>query len=589
MILPRNLRDKSELWQCILSCRRELWSIGFFSAIINLLMLTPSIYMLQVYDRVLPSGNKTTLAMLTVMVLWLFLFIAAVEWLRGFLVIRLGAYLDMSINKRIFLSVFDGFLHQRSALSSHALADLTLLRQFASGSALFAFFDAPWFPVYLLTVFLLHYWLGIIALAGAIILIFLAWLNQRMTSETLTEAAMAASSATQRANTCLQQSDTIAALGMQNTMYQQWLGQHLTFLSYQNSASENSVAISAITRSVRLALQSIMLGTGALLVLKTDITPGMMIAGSILSGRVLAPIDQLIAVWKNWTQAQSAWERLNTLLAECPPAAATMPLPAPEGRLRVDHLTAKPYGIIPSPLHDISFTLEPGDVLGVIGASGSGKSTLARLLVGAQSPLSGKVRLDSADIQQWDKQALGPFIGYLSQDVQLFQGTIAENIARFTTPDEQKIVAAARGAGIHALILSFPFGYDTTISQGGNSLSGGQKQRLALARALYDSPQLLVLDEPDASLDADGKKALNTAILAQKAAGKTQVIITHNTHLIPLTNKLLILQPGKKTLFGLTEHMLQRSPTGAENSGVSPAINTPAARSDAVQNAPGPR
>ncbi|WP_294910260.1 type I secretion system permease/ATPase [Tatumella sp. UBA2305] len=552
---------KNELVACVLRCKKELWSIGFFSVIINLLMLTPSVYMLQVYDRVLSSGNKITLIMLTLIVIWLFISIGVVEWIRNILLIRLGAYLDTRINKRIFFSAFEGFLRQSTAHASQSLADLTLLRQFASGNALFAFFDAPWFPVYLLIIFLLHPWLGILALAGAIILILLAWLNQRLTHDAMNQAGSISAAATLQANTCLRQAEAIAAMGMQEAMYRKWLTQHEAFLQQQNLVSEKSALVAATTRFIRLALQSGVLGLGALLVLKGEITPGMMIAGSILSGRVLAPVDQLIAVWKGWVQAQQAWQRLSALLEQFPPAKQAMPLPPPDGNLRVENLSAKLPGLAKYPLRDISFELQPGDVMMVTGPSGGGKSTLARLLVGAAEPFAGSVRLDGADIHQYDPLTLGPYLGYLPQDIQLFEGTVAENIARFAEPDEEKIVAAARHAGIHRMILQLPAGYDTPLGPGGVILSGGQKQRLGLARALYHSPRLIVLDEPDASLDDEGKQALITAIRRQQAAGSTQIIITHTRLLLPCSNKILILNNGRISHSGTTQQFMQRVAT----------------------------
>lgn len=396
------------------------------------------------------------------------------------------------------------------------------------------------------------------ALAGAIILILLAWLNQRLTHEAMNQAGSISASATLQANTCLRQADAITAMGMQEAMYRKWLIQHEAFLQQQNLVSEKGAAISAITRFVRLVLQSGVLGLGALLVLNGEITPGMMIVGSILTGRVLAPVDQLIAVWKGWTQALQAWQRLSALLEQFPAGRQAMPLPSPSGNLRVDNLSAKLPGLAQYPLRDISFELQPGDVMIVMGPSGGGKSTLARLLVGAVEPFMGSVRLDGADIHQYDPLTLGPCLGYLPQDIQLFEGTVAENIARFSDPDEEKIVTAARNAGIHRMILQLPAGYDTLLGPTGIILSGGQKQRLGLARALYHSPRMIVLDEPDASLDDEGKQALIAAIRAQQAAGSTQIIITHTRLLLPCSNKILILTHGQMSYSGSTQQFMQR-------------------------------
>ncbi|PWC18321.1 type I secretion system permease/ATPase [Brenneria roseae subsp. roseae] len=557
MPVSRSASSGREIIDALATYRQGFWGIGLFSAVINLLMLVPAIYMLQVYDRVLPSGNTMTLAMLTVITLGLFLLMGLLEWIRSAVVISLGTQMDMQLNQRIYNAAFENNLKSGSARAGQALNDLTTLRQFATGNALFAFFDAPWFPIYLLVIFLLHPWLGIMALSGAIILILLAWLNQRLTREPLAQAAKITVQATQQANANLRNADAIEAMGMLGTMRQRWLTQHRQFLHYQNVASEKSANITSLAKSTRLALQSLMLGLGALLAVNGEITPGMMIAGSILVGRVLNPIDQIIAVWKQWMQARLAWQRLNELLDQNPVRVAGMALPAPQGKLQVEQLSAGlPHSRTPI-LANLTFELSPGDVLGILGHSGSGKSTLARLLVAALPPLSGKVRLDGADIHQWDKEHLGRFVGYLPQDVQLFSGTIAENIARFNQPDAEKIVAAAMTAGVHEMILRLPQGYDTQLGEGGAGLSGGQKQRVALARAIYDRPRLIVLDEPNASLDEDGEKALLASIAAQQQALSTQILITHKPSLLSCANKLLVLRAGQIQYFGETHQVLK--------------------------------
>ncbi|MEQ9859781.1 type I secretion system permease/ATPase [Pectobacterium cacticida] len=567
-----------EIIDALAAYRQGFWGIGLFSAVINLLMLAPAIYMLQVYDRVLPASSTMTLAMLTIIMLGLFLLMGLLEWVRSAVVIRLGTQMDMRLNQRIFNAAFESNLRNGSASAGQALNDLTALRQFATGNALFAFFDAPWFPVYLLVIFLLHPWLGVMALAGAIILITLAWLNQKLTREPLSLAAKTTVQATQQASVNLRNADAIEAMGMLQAMRERWLTQHRAFLYYQNIASEKSATITSLTKSTRLALQSLMLGLGALLAVNGEITPGMMIAGSILVSRVLSPIDQIIGVWKQWMQARLAWQRVNRLLDAHPVRAAGMSLPAPQGKLQVEQLSANAPNTRTPILANITFELFPGDVLGVLGPSGSGKSTLARLLVAAMPALGGKIRLDGADMHQWDKGDLGRFIGYLPQDVQLFSGTIAENIARFTHPDAEKIVAAAITAGVHEMILRLPQGYDTQLGEGGAGLSGGQKQRIALARAIYNQPRLIVMDEPNASLDDDGEKALLAAIAAQQKAKSTQVLITHKPALLSCANKLLVLRAGQIQYFGATAHVLkelQRANTSANKPITKPASANP--------------
>ncbi|MDN3518491.1 type I secretion system permease/ATPase [Aquisalimonas lutea] len=536
--------------------RGGLIHVGIFSAVINLLMLAPALYMLQVYDRVLASSNEMTLLMLTVMVLGAYAMTGLLEWLRSAVVIRLGAQVDLRLSPRIFDAAFDSNLRSGRLAAGQALNDLTTLRQFATGNALFAFFDVPWFPVYLLVISMLHPWLGMLALAGALVLLALAWLNQRRSMPLLEEAGDWSIQASQRATANLRNTGAIEAMGMLPNLRARWLDQHRGFLARQNRASERTAVITAWSRAGRLALQSGVLGLGALLAVEGEITPGMMIAGSILMGRVLGPIDQLIGVWKQWTGAHQAYQRLQGLLSEHPPREAGMPLPDPTGALAVEQVAGGPPGQRTRILRGVSFELAAGEVLGLMGPSGSGKSTLGRLLVGVWPPAAGTVRLDGADIGTWDKTALGPFIGYLPQDVELFAGTIAENIARFGEPDPDRVVEAGRLAGVHEMVLQQPNGYDTVLGEGGSGLSGGQKQRVALARAVYGLPVLLVLDEPNASLDDAGEKALLAALAALKERGCTMVVISHKPDIVRLTDRLLVLQQGRVRGFGPTARIL---------------------------------
>ncbi|WP_186372045.1 type I secretion system permease/ATPase [Yersinia vastinensis] len=539
--------------------KKNLWGIGLFTAVINILMLAPAIYMLQVYDRVLASANTMTLLMLTILVLGIFIFIGLLEWIRSAVVIRLGTRIDMQLNQQVFNAAFASQLMGNKTPAAQALNDLTSLRQFATGNALFAFFDAPWFPLYLLVIFLLHPWLGVLATVGACVLIFLAWFNQWICKKPLKEASTITSQATQQANANLRNADAIEAMGMLDALRERWLVQHSHFLYQQNIASDKSSQVTAVSKSSRQALQSMMLGLGALLVIDGAITAGVMIAGSILIGRVLSPIDQLIAVWKQWSHARLSYQRLTHLLAQYPPLSKGMVLSAPTGKLSVMHLTAcKPGTHIPL-LSGISFELQPGDVLGVLGPSGSGKSTLAKLLVACKPAFSGSVRLDNANLCQWDKARLGKFIGYLPQDIQLFRGSIAENIARFGAIDTTKVIAAAQMAGVHDLILHMPQGYDTQLGDGGEELSGGQRQRIALARAMYDVPRLIVLDEPNASLDKEGERALLDSIIQLKQQGCTIVMITHKPELLSGSDYLLFLNNGRVELFDSTQTVLQKA------------------------------
>lgn len=559
----------NEMLAALTAYKRAFFNIGLFSAVINLLMLAPALYMLQVYDRVLASGNEMTLLMLTLMILGLFGLMGALEWVRSQVVIRLGTQMDMRLNQRVYDAAFEAQLSTGSPAAGQALNDLTSLRQFATGNALFAFFDAPWFPVYLWVIFMFSPWLGLLALGGAVLLMLLAWLNQRVSQGPLKAASELSVEATQQASAHLRNAEAIEAMGMLATLRGHWLAQHTAFLAQQNLASEKTASVGAWSKGVRLALQSLVLGLGALLAVQGQITAGMMIAGSILMGRVLSPIDQLIGVWKQWTSARLAYQRLESLLQAHPARPPRMALPDPRGELAVEQLSASAPGTRRATLSNLSFTLPAGQVLGVIGPSGCGKSTLARLLIGVWQPLAGKVRLDGAQLSQWDKQQLGPHLGYLPQDIQLFAGTIAQNIARFAQVDADKVLAAAQMAGVHSLILQMPEGYDTRLGDGGAGLSGGQKQRIGLARALYGLPALIVLDEPNANLDEAGEQALLQAIAQLKELKRTLILITHKPNVLTLTDQLLILREGQLQAYGPTAKVLAAPKPAA----AKPAMN----------------
>ena len=562
----------NEMLAALTAYKRAFFNIGLFSAVINLLMLAPALYMLQVYDRVLASGNQMTLLMLTLMILGLFGLMGALEWVRSQVVIRLGTQMDMRLNQRVYDAAFEAQLRTGSPAAAQALNDLTSLRQFATGNALFAFFDAPWFPVYLFVIFMFSPWLGLLALGGAVLLMILAWVNQRVSQAPLKAASELSVQATQQASAHLRNAEAIEAMGMLDTLRGRWLAQHTAFLAQQNLASEKTATVSAWSKGVRLALQSLVLGLGALLAVQGEITAGMMIAGSILMGRVLSPIDQLIGVWKQWSSARLAYQRLEALLHSYPARAQRMALPAPRGELAVEQLSASAPGTRRATLANLSFTLPAGQVLGVIGPSGCGKSTLARLLIGVWQPLAGKVRLDGAELSQWDKHQLGPHLGYLPQDIQLFAGTIAQNIARFAEVDADKVLAAAQLAGVHQLILQLPEGYETRLGEGGAGLSGGQKQRIGLARALYGLPAVIVLDEPNSNLDEAGEQALLQAIAQLKQHKRTLILITHKPNVLTLTDQLLILREGQLQAFGPTAKVLG-APVAAKPAAPKTAMN----------------
>ena len=543
-------RTRSELADVLFRLRRSFFALAAFSGVINVMMLTPAIYMLQVYDRALVSRNVTTLTMLTLLVIGLFMLMSALEMVRTRVLIRVGNFLDMDLNRRIFSAAFERNLSRAGGNPAQALQDLAQVRQFLTGNGLFAFFDAPLTPIYLLVCYLIHPLLGLVTLIGSLILVGLAYLTEKATQKPLAEANQAALSSASYANNNLRNAEVIEAMGMLPAIGKRWFQGHLRILQMQTLASDRAAIISSTGRFVRITLQSVILGAGALLAIEGKITPGMMIACSILTGRALAPVEQVIAAWKQLQGSRSAWGRLNDLLHDYPQRPPSMSLQRPMGMLAVENVVAGAPGTSNSIVRGVSFSLVPGESLGIIGPSASGKSTLARLLVGVWPTQAGKVRLDGADIFTWNKAELGPWLGYLPQDVELFEGTIAENIARFAEVDSEAVIRAARSSGVHDMILRFPQGYDTRLAADGSPLSGGKKQRIALARALYGEPNLVVLDEPNANLDDVGEKALVDALAELKARGATVILISHRPNVLCAVDKVLMLRDGAVHMLG---------------------------------------
>ncbi|KSU41575.1 peptidase [Salmonella enterica subsp. enterica serovar Veneziana] len=549
--------QKNEVFHALWSHKRAFFTIGIFSAFINILMLVPSVYMLQVYDRVLLSRNEVTLLMLTLIMLGMLGMMALLEYVRSIIAIKIGRHFDMQLNTRVYTATYEANLKNNSSLDARVmLNDLINLRQFLTSSALFTFFDVPWFPIYLLVMFLFSPWLGLFALVGALVLIVLAVTNEILSGPPLSEANRLSIMSGNMAGNTLRNSEVIGSMGMLFNLRTRWFILHEKFIRNQLIASERTARLTSLTKFVRLALQSLVLGFGGWLAIDGYITPGMMIAGSILMGRTLSPIEQVINVWKNWSSAKMAYQRIVGILEKYPVNHAGMSLPPPVGNLSVENVSAIPAGSKNTVLNNVSFSIQPGDVLGIVGPSASGKSTLARLLVGVWSVNEGTVRLDNADISQWNKDELGEYIGYLPQNVGIMTGTIAENISRFNEVISEKVIEAAKLVGVHELILSFPNGYDTLIGNGGIKLSGGQTQRIGLARALYGDPSVIILDEPNASLDDAGEKALNQAIKSLQQKNKTVVLITHRANLLSTTNKILLLVDGTVQAFGPAPQIL---------------------------------
>ncbi|WP_445114895.1 type I secretion system permease/ATPase [Acinetobacter sp. WZC-1] len=550
--------QSSELLVALKKYRKSFASIGAFSAVINILMLVPAIYMLQVYDRVLASGNEFTLLMLTLIALGLYTLMGVLEYIRSIVAVNIGLGFNEQARQRVYTAAFEKNLAGLKSNASQSLQDMDNLRQFLTGGAIFALFDAPWFPVYLAVMFLFDFWIGILALGGAVVLVMIAWMNQAWSSRLLKESSQLSVAANLVANNQLQHADAIEAMGMLKNLSRRWQKLHRAYVHKQSIATDRMAVTASLSKSLRIALQSLVLGLGAWLVLEGRMSAGMMIAGSILMGRVLAPVDQIIAAWKQWTSTRLAYERLNTLLTDYPARESTMQLPAPTGQISLEQVSAvPPQGSSPT-LVQISCQIAAGTAVGIVGASGSGKSTLARVITGVWKPRIGVVRMDGADIQRWDKDQLGHSIGYLPQDVELFAGTVAENISRFAEPDVEKVIAAARLANVHELILKLPKGYDTALGDSGQGLSGGQRQRIALARALYGSPRIVVLDEPDASLDEVGQKALITAIEQLKKQQITVLLITHRPPILAVTDRLMVLNQGQLKMDDKTQEVLKQ-------------------------------
>jgi ATP-binding cassette subfamily C protein EexD len=540
-------------------CRQSLVAVGVFSCGINVLFLVPAIYMLQVYDRVLTSGSQATLLMLTLIVLFLLATLGALEWVRTQIMVRVSQRIDALLGDRLFdLSFRQALVSGGVQSGAQPLQDLQGLRQFATGPGLLAFFDAPWMPVYLLVMFAMHPWFGWLGVLAAAALLGISIANERSTAALLKTANQEALANQALLARTLRNAEAIEALGMIGNLRRRWKERSNDVLETQSRASAKGGRWVTLSRWLRLTLQSLALGLGAYLALANEISAGMLIAGAILLGRALYPLDQLTGVWKQFVAAREQYARVNDWLRRIPSQPTPMSLPAPTGRVSVEAVTVVPPGAQQPALRSVSLEIAAGEIVGVIGPSAAGKTTLARTLLGIWPAAQGKVRLDGADVYGWSRTELGPYLGYLPQDVELFDGTIADNIARFGERDSEKIVAAARLAGVHEMVLRFPQGYDTVIGASGGALTGGQRQRIALARALYGEPKLIVLDEPNSSLDDAGDSALLAALLALKARRATVVVISHRTGVLPAIDKLLVLKDGQVAAFGPRDEVRKR-------------------------------
>ena len=543
------------LADALAECRKACIGAAMVSAVINLLYLTGSFFMLEVYDRVIPSRSVPTLVALCVIVLVLYVFQGLLDMIRGRIFVRIGSLLDARLSDRIYQTVIDLSVHQRKIDALQPSRDLDQVRQFLWSGGPVGFLDLPWIPLYILICFAFHPWLGAAAVAGALVLVALTFFTDRGAQAASRLGNGYAAKRSQIAETSRRNAELIHALGMKSTMGEQWQDANRDYLAASRSTSDVVASFGAVSKVFRTALQSMVLALGAWLVINHEATGGIMIASSILVSRALAPVEMVIGHWKGFVAARTAWSRLEALLAETPPRKMT--LPAPERALTVDQVYLVPPGADAASVFDLSLSLSAGSALGVIGRSASGKSSLARAIVGVWTPVKGSVRLDNAALDQWSPGELGRHIGYMPQESELFDGTIAQNIARFA-PDAsaEAVLAAARAADVHDLVLRLPDGYDTRIGEHGGMLSAGQRQRLSLARALYGDPFLVVLDEPNSNLDEEGDLALTRAIGSVRARGGIVVIIAHRPAAIAACDMVLLMAGGRRQMFGPKEEVL---------------------------------
>ncbi len=553
----------AELASALRSCRGALGGVAVFSGVSNILMLNGAIFMLQIYDRVLPSRSVPTLIGLSILAAILFLGQAVIDLVRGRIMSRIGAELDEAVSGRVFTAMARlPLLVGQQGEGLQPQRDLDSIRTFLASPGPSALFELPWLPFYLAIIWSFHPILGITAVCGAIVLVTLTAATEMLTRK---PASLAVSTGIRRnslAEASRRNAEVLAAMGMGRRLHDQWRETSREHLAQQQRVSDVVGGLGSISRALRLMLQSAMLGMGAWLVIQGEATAGVIIAGSILSGRALAPVDLAIAHWRNFVSARQSWRRLSQLLSRLPQDAEPMALPMPRSNLTVDRIAIGAPGAQRIIVQGIEFSLSAGSGLGIIGASGSGKSTFVRALVGAWRPMAGRIKLDGAALDQWPQEHLGRYVGYLPQDVELFAGTVAGNIARFEPgADAEAVVAAARAAGVHDLIVSLTNGYETQIGEGGAALSAGQRQRIALARALYRDPFLVVLDEPNSNLDVEGENALGEAIRGIKARGGIVVIVTHRPNILAAVDLVMVMKEGQMHMLGPRDLVFSKLPS----------------------------
>ena len=553
-------QQRSELANALAACRGAFVAIGLISGMSNILMLTGAIFMLEVYDRVLPSRSVPTLVGLVILAAGLYAALGLLDAIRGRILARIGSRLDETLGGRIYETIVRLPLkvgHRNDGLQP--MRDLDNVRTFLSGLGPTALFDLPWLPIYLAVCFIFHPLIGLTALIGAIILAVVTLMTEMMTREPMRVATGFASTRTSLTEMSRRNAEVLTAMGMTNRIAALWSDANAKYLASQRRVSDVAGGLGSLSKVLRMMLQSAVLAVGAYLVIYQQATAGIIIAGSILSARALAPVDLAIANWRGFVAARQGWRRLTDLLALLPSQMAPMALRPPCKSVAIENAAVVPPGGTKAVVFDVSLVLHSGNGLGIIGPSGSGKTSLARMLVGVWQPARGRIRLDGAALDQWSPESLGKHIGYLPQDVELLAGTVAQNIGRFSVPlDPKAVIAAAQAAGVHDLIVNLPEGYETQVGEGGTSLSAGQAQRVALARALFGDPFLVVLDEPNSNLDAEGDEALSHAILGVRARGGIAVVVAHRPSAIASVDLLLVMNQGRAQAFGPKDEVLSR-------------------------------
>lgn len=557
-VIKETKNGKAILKEYLLFSKKSFIFVALFSFVVNFLMLVPAIYMLAIYDIVIPSRSMPTLLFITFLVVLLYIISWALQIIRTKVLQVISTKLDTILNKDVVFSTFALAIKNPTKASIQPLNDLNQIKQFLTSQTLFALFDLPWVPIYLITLFIFHHYYGFTAVGVIFIILVITILNEFLTKKELEVANEALIKSSNFLNHAMRNAEIIEALGMKENIYEKWKTLYLQhMITFQNAVSKNTFW-SNLIKTVRIMFQSLMLGLGGYLAIKQEISIGMIVAGSILLSRIMSPIDLLISTWRNFSSTRLAYRRLNQLLNKERDEKKFVKLPPPKGEINMKQVFVIPPETEEAVLKNITMKIFPGETVAIIGPSGSGKSSLARTILGIWEPVNGKVEIDGADINQWDRKYLGQFVGYLPQDIELFEGTVAENIARFTKVDSERVLEAAVLSGAHEIIVKLPNGYNTYIGPGGITLSAGQRQRIALARALYGNPRIVVLDEPDSNLDEKGEIALYNALVELKKRKTTVIVISHKLRILNLADKIALIQDGTLKIYGKADIVLQK-------------------------------